>query len=467
MNKKILFVVPIRSRYNVPAIDMGLLYLASAVRRVGWEPQILHCGIEEYSYQKFASFVRSNHFDVIGFKCLSYDFASLQKHARIIRTEQPETTIIMGGPHPSALPRESLESSPDFDFVWHGEGEIGLPMLLERFTEVKAGESKVLREIPGLVWRDAGAVVCNKPVFVEDLSSLGMPAWDLINPLRFPDTTMGGRYVPITTTRGCPFLCTYCSAFTVAGRKIRFRSIDSIIEELKYLIREYGIRKFSIIDDNFTFNNDFALGLCERIKSENLDISWDCGNGVRLDSMTPELVRAMEAAGCYSVSLGIESGSQRILNLLRKRLTLETIREKVALIKSNSKIRMTGFHLIGYLGETVAEIKQTIRLACELPLNKANFSLVMPLPGTEIWYELIKQGLLDPNHVDWNKIYSDTLCFRRPGISQSQLLGLQREAYLSFYLRPRIIKGLVKQVLSSRNMHRALLRKAMSVFFRK
>lgn len=466
MGKRILFVVPIRQRYNVPAIDLGLCYLATAVRRVGWEPHILHCGREKLSYDRFTAFIRSNKFDVIGFKCLSYDFAALQQHARIARTEQPGAVLIMGGPHPSAMPTESLVSSPDFDYVWQGEGEIGLPMLLERFDAVKTRDRTTLREIPGLVWRDSQTIVCNPPAHVQDLDSLGMPAWDIVNPLSYPDTTIG-RYIPIMTTRGCPFPCSFCSAFNVTGRKIRFRSIDAIMEEIKYLIKTYGIRKFSIADDNFTFNNKFALEFCERVQQENLQIQWDCSNGIRLDTVTPELVRAMYEAGCYSVAVGIESGSQRILDAMHKRVSLETLRDRIELIKANSKIKITGFHMIGYPGETIAEFKKTIRFACSLPLDHANFSLVIPLPGTEIWDILIKQELLDPATVDWNDLYADQMSFPRPGIGKKELLSMQRQAYLSFYMRSRIIKGVLEEVHASRNLHRVLLRKAISVIFRK
>jgi len=466
MSKRILLVVPIRQRYNVPAIDLGLRYLASAVRRVGWEPYILHCGKEKFSYRKFASFIRANRFDVIGFKCLSYDFAVLQQHARIVRAEQPGTVLIMGGPHPSAMPRESLESSPDFDFTWQGEGEIGLPMLLERLDEVKVGDKKTLHEIPGLVWRDKQSIICNPPAYVEELDSLGMAAWDLVNPLSYPDTTIG-RYIPIMTTRGCPFPCSFCSAYNITGRKLRFRSIDAIMEEIKYLIKEYGIRKFSIADDNFTFNNKFALELCEQIKREDVHIRWDCSNGIRLDTVTRDLVCAMDEAGCYSVAAGIESGSQRILDAMHKRITLETIRDRIAVIKAYSDIKITGFHMIGYPSETVAEVNKTIRFACELPLDQANFSLVIPLPGTEVWDILLKQGLLDPARIDWNNLYADQVSFPRPGINQRELLGLQRQAYLSFYLRTRIIKGVLQEVLASTNLHRVLLRKAISVIFRR
>ena len=466
MNKRILFVVPIRQRYNVPAIDLGLRFLASAARRAGWEPHILHCGKERFTYKKFASFIQANPFDVIGFKCLSYDFASLQQHARIVRAKQPGAIIIMGGPHPSALPVASLQSSPDFDFAWQGEGEIGLPMLLERFDAVKTGDKNVLREIPGLVWRNSQQIVCNPPAYTEDLDSLGMPAWDIVNPLSYPDTTIG-RYVPIITTRGCPFPCSFCSAYNVTGRKIRFRSTEAIIDELKYLIRTYGIRKFSIADDNFTYNNEFALELCERIICEKLNIRWDCSNGIRLDTVTAELVRAMDAAGCYSVAVGIESGNQRILDAMHKHISLDIIRDRITLLKNNSKIKITGFHMIGYPTETVSEIKQTIRFACELPLNEANFSLVIPLPGTEMWDVLIKQGLLDPTRVNWDDLYADRVSFPRPGIAMGELLKLQRRAYLSFYGRIHIIKGILEEVLSSRNLYRVLLRKAISVIFRR
>lgn len=466
MDKRLLLVVPIRLQYNVPAIDLGLRYLGAAAQRIGWHVEILHCGLERFNYDQFSTFIRTNHFDVIGFKCFSYDFNSIRRHAQIIKAVSPASTILAGGPHPSSLPDLTLKQAPEIDFGFVGEAELSLPMFLERLEDIRIGDESVCAEIPGLIWRNHNSVNVNKSVYVNDLDELGMPDWDIINPTRYPDTTIG-RYIPIITTRGCPYPCSYCGAFNVVGRKLRYRSVSSIIEEVGYLAKKYGIHKFSIADDNFTFKTKFAMDVCEGLRSADLKIEWDCSNGIRLDTVKTELLKAMDASGCYSVAVGVESGSQRILDKMHKKLTLEETTEKIHLIKDKSHIKITGFHMMGYPGETIHEMHQTIKRACALPLDHANFSLVIPIPGTELWDELIRDGAINPDTINWDNLYADCITFHRKGIADEDLLKLQRQAYFNFYTQPRVMMNTIKEILTSRNLYKILLRKAASVILRK
>ena len=174
----------------------------------------------------------------------------------------------------------------------------------------------------------------NPPIFVETLDEFGMPSWDLLRPDTYPLAPHGGFFknypiAPIIITRGCPFSCTYCAGHLISGKKIRHRSIDKVIEEIKVLYYQYGIREIHIEDDNFTFYHDLVYEFCRKLKENHLNISWTCPNGIRLDSLTKELLMAMKGAGLYGISVGVESGSDKILKDMRKSLTKEKIREKL------------------------------------------------------------------------------------------------------------------------------------------
>ena len=186
-----------------------------------------------------------------------------------------------------------------------------------------------LKRIPGLVWQSIAEerVVTNPAGFGTDLDAYGIPAWDLVKPDTYP-SFIWEQYYPVLTTRGCPYPCTYCNTPGLSGRKLRHRSVGHVIEELRFLKQRYGIQRFSIIDDEFTLANKYAIAFSEALIDSGLGLKWDCPVGVRLDSLNRELLRVMEAAGCEAMAVGIESGSERIQGLIKKRVTVETIRER-------------------------------------------------------------------------------------------------------------------------------------------
>jgi radical SAM superfamily enzyme YgiQ (UPF0313 family) len=410
---------------------------------------------ENISYEDFRHFVQDNHFDVIGFQVFSYDLNSVKKHLSLIRTYSPESITVAGGAHPSGDPRGIMKYLPELDYAFRGEAEVSFPMFLDRLEK----RSKDFLDIPGVIFRQNGKIHVNPQMFVEDLDSLPMPAWDLIKPESYPEAPHGAftkefPTAPIIITRGCPFSCTFCAGTSITGRRVRKRSINNVIGELKYL-RGRGIREFHIEDDNFTGYRKLVTEFCERLLEEDLGMSWSLPAGVRIDSLDREILVMMERAGCYSIALGIEFGTQRVIDLTKKSLKLEMVRDKLRLFKGLG-IKTTGFFLFGVPGETLEEMKQTVRFALELPIDRAQFNNFVPLPGSELWTTLMAEDRL--KDIDWDKFFVHDVAYSGGNINAKSLKRLQRMAYLRFYLRSKIMWKLLSEIRSFRHL-RFLLRR--------
>lgn len=417
--------------------SLGLGYLAASVRDNN-EVRILDCIKERIDIPKLEKIVRAGRFDLIGLQCYTFDIKFVKSALDMIKAIDKGIVTVIGGPHPSAEPEETMHYfGKELDFAFRGEAEKGFRYL----TEYLDGKRKGLLDIPGLVWRDKGSVRMNESFFEQDLDSIGMVAWDLIRPDTYPESQHGAFYkkfpiAPIMLTRGCPYDCTFCAGKVISGRRHRKRSIPNAINEVKLLYHEYGIREFHIIDDNFTLDKGYAKGFLNELESLRLDISWALPNGIRMENLDAEFLGQMKRTGLYLVSLGIESGSDRVLGLMKKRLDVDRIREKVKLI-ADSGLDAAGFFILGFPGETKSEIERTIRFSMELGLMRANFFTYLPFPGTESYTDLKKSGEL--NKVNWNKFYFSKAAYSPSGITNKELRWLQRKAFLRFYFRPKVL----------------------------
>jgi radical SAM superfamily enzyme YgiQ (UPF0313 family) len=309
-----------------------------------------------------------------------------------------------------------------------------------------------MSDIAGLVWKDADGVVrANPKGWVEDLDSLAFPAWDLIDPRRYKwgHSFMTSEFpaAPMAMTRGCPYSCTFCGSYLISGKKVRKRSLDNIIEEIRLLHADFGVRSIDIADENFAFDRDFVIAFCERLLREDIGIAWDCPYGVRLDNLDEEVVRLMHRSGCFGLSLGIESGSQRILDSIKKRLKVEDVVAKVRMIKRVSKIKLQGYFVIGFPGETPADIEATIQLACSLPFDMVTFCPLRVTPGTEIYDQLLSTGKIAPA-LDYRGFGHHYFVRSYCSIPDDEMRRLYRKACAQFYFRPRVVLNLLSQVRS-------------------
>ncbi len=448
---KVLLVKPYNlSDHIQPSLGLGML--ASAIRHKH-EVEILDCIKEGVKISRFRERVERFAPQVVGFQTYTFDLDFVKEALRICKEMDAQAVTMVGGPHPSGAPIETMEFFyRDLDFAFGGEAEIGLPLLLERIE--RGTEPKEIKDIPGLIWRQGKRVIVNDKIYVQDLDKLGMPAWDLIHPETYPESQHGAFYrkfpiAPLMLTRGCPFSCTFCMAHLVSGKKLRKRSAEHVLEEMKILYNEHGIREFHIIDDNFTMNKEYAKSFLCKLIDSGLDISWAVPNGIRADTLDEEMLDLMKQSGLYLISIGIESGSDRILELMKKSVTTEEIRKRVKLIR-RAGLEAAGFFILGFPSETKEEMEATIRFSLDMDLLRANFFTYLPFPGTESYQQLLDNDEI--RKVDWDRFYFMNAAYVPGGMTRKQLKNLQRKAFFRFFLRPKILYKNLKSVKSLRHL---------------
>jgi anaerobic magnesium-protoporphyrin IX monomethyl ester cyclase len=467
---KVLLVNPRNARGRnyiiIPNISLG--YLSSATKRRGHEVKIVDCVRDNIGAGELGRRVSGQHYDVIGFSVFSTAVEQVRNYARFVKENANGAIVVVGGAHPTFEPEETMEKIRDADFGFCGEAEIGFPRLLDLLQQTRSPSDKELSHIPGLIWRNKHCLRVNPNQLLPSLDLNPTPDWEGLEPDRFPLAPNGvfsrmSRVAPILTTRGCPYECRFCGSQRIHGETVRARSIDNILKEMEWLRDRYRIFEFHFMDDNFTTDREFALRFCKALRDARLNIFWACTSGVRLDTLDEDLLVAMEASGCYSIAVGIESGSDRVLRDMRKHLTTAMIEKKIALIRRYTKMKITGFFIVGYPTETRSDIEKTISLALKLKIHRANFFNFSPFPGSPIYYELKASGAL--MNLNYDDLYIHTLNYEHPLISQKQLKAFLRSAYLRFYLRPWVLRGVLGEIKSLTQM-KIILKRASAILFK-
>lgn len=461
---KVLLVRPPSFKMPIIIPNLGLGYLAAVLRKNGHTVNILDCAKARMNHRKYRDYLVDEKPDIVGVQMYTCDFTSTKKCIDIAKALNSKILTIAGGPHPSGDPEGTMEIA-DLDYAFAGEAESGLPRLLQH---VQSPNKIEIDSIEGLIHRCNGEIKINKSGCIENPDDIPFPSWDLIDPTTYPVAPHGTfskslPVAPVITSRGCPFQCTYCGVRVNTGRTFRKRSIDNIIEEIKYLQKTYSIKEFHIEDDNFTLDKARVIAFCDKLKEENIKLHWACTNGVRLDTLDKELLQNMESAGCYSLAAGIESGSPRIIDDMKRSETLDTMIGKINLIARETKIRTTGFFMIGYPEETRNDIEKTIELALKLPLHRAQFSNFLPLPGTEIYDRLIRKGEIAPDTLPWDLYQNNRVIYAPKNISPKEMRQLMRKAFAAFYFRPHILFGLLNEIHSI-GQFRTVIRRFFDVF---
>ncbi|TFG01884.1 MAG: radical SAM protein [Promethearchaeota archaeon] len=441
---KILLMMPINRSYIImPSLGIG--YIASVLRETGHDVKILHCLQRNFTFDDFQNYIKNNDFDLIGIQMFSYDETPTRKHIDIIRKFQPDTIIVLGGYHPSGIHEEILKDYPKADFALICEVEIAFPKLLSQLQS----NNPNFQDVPNLIWRKENKIIINPIDIVEDLDTIPFPAWDLMDPRNYPPMPHGGFFksfpiAPIIITRGCPMECTFCASKAITTRRIRKRSIENVIKEMKFLKRNFGVRDFLIEDENLTLLKNFLTEFCETLIKLKMNITWSCPSGVRIDTLDEDMLKLMERSGCHSLAIGLEFGSQRIHDITKKHLSVNKIIEKMKIF-NNSNIKTTGFFMFGIPGETKYEMLQTIGLSKLVNINRAQFNNFMPLPGSELYKELMDKGMKE---IDYDHFFVHDVGYVPDGMTRKMMKNMQRRAYLEFYLRPKIMIGILKEIQS-------------------
>ncbi len=404
----------------LPPLSLG--YLASVLRGEGASVSILDMNALSIPLEKVRGQIESEDYDWIGITCTTNLAGNAYRIAAIAREARPEAKIIMGGVHPTVLPDEVM-SDPNVDLVVRGEGERTVLELLQ---------GKPLKDIQGISYRENDEVVHNpdRP-FIANLDELPFPAYDLL-PVREYVPALGGYKrlpaISVITSRGCSGSCIYCNNYY--GHKVRKRSPDSIIEEIKLLIERYGIKEIYFFDDSFTEKEELVIELCRKMVEHKLDITWSCFARINLVSET--MLRAMKQAGCHHVSYGIESGNEQILRSIKKPMKLDKIREVIAMTHRVGIETLLGF-MFGLPGETEQTMQQTMRFAIELAPDMVIYDITTPFPGTELYKWAKEQGYLKTEN--WSDYDLYTPVMELPTVSEDQIMRYHSIAHRRFYLR--------------------------------
>lgn len=417
---------------------IGLAYIAAVLRENGVDVKILDAKSLNISHKEVFEIIKKENPDFVGITVFTSNLKSVLDMCKGIKELCPSTKIVLGGPH--IHPEHSEIIKNDFvDFCVRGEGEITMPELIN--AVFNGGD---LREVKGITFKDGGKVVVNpdRP-FIQDLDTLPFPARDLL-PMHIYKAFVEGNFTVMTASRGCPFGCHFCSVpqFWHIHRR---RSVGNVLDELEHICEKYKVGFVRFTDEIFLLNKKWVIELCERIVERGLNerMKWSCDG--RVDIVSEELLEAMKKANCSSIAYGIEFGNQRILDLSGKKTKVTQIYNAIDMT-NKAGISAHGLFMIGYPTETKETIEDTINLAKSLNLHSADFSVVAPFPGTQLYEYCKKNNLLrTENWEEFNYSHPEKGIIKLENVTDEELIELNHKAHREFYFRH--VSGRIKQEL--------------------
>lgn len=423
--RRIVFIEPkapnlhIFSRYPLPRL--GPIILGTMMKNRGWDVDIF---VEEFRKIDFDALASS---DLVGISTITS--TAPRAYALADRVREMGIPVIMGGPHVTFLADEALEHA---DYVIRGEAEQTLMAFIDAW-EKREGYSL----IPNLSYRTNGKNVHNpfEPLS-KKLDELPFPDFSL---LRLPKRRMAGfRTIPVQTSRGCPFDCSFCSVTSMFGRKYRFRSTEDILAEL----RRYNDRKNTVFfyDDNFAADRKRAEELLEAMIREKIQFRWT--TQVRADvAKDPELVALMKKAGCYALFIGFESVNAASLKAMKKKQTVEEIAAAIKVLRKH-RIKIHGMFVYGFDEDDWRTVKQTVKFAKKARLNSTQFLILTPLPGSEFYNRMRQENRIQFR--DWALYDAHHVVFKPARFSLFDLQRAQIFSHKKFYSLKEMIKRFIQ-----------------------
>jgi len=446
------------AKFGAVTEPLGLAYIAGMLEKQKIHVAILDAQAEKLSIMQVIDYMRTtNEYTIVGITLLTPMHGVVKRLCDSIKQSFPQILIVLGGPHCTALKEQVLKEIGSADVVCIGEGEITMTAIAGTVNK------NDLQDIEGICYREIDTIVTNKQrPFINDLDSIPPPARHLLPMQKYHLTASrvsGGSYCPtIIVARGCPFSCTYCSR--IFGKSLRLHSISRILSEIQDLISNYRINQLNIEADTLTANKKFLSDLCHGLIESGISkkIKWTCES--RVDTVDEQSLRLMKEAGCWQISYGVETGSQRLLDKINKGTTLAQIEEVFRLTKECG-ITIRGFFMLGLPDETKEESYATIEFAKKLDPLWAQFTLTTPYPGTKMFADLSEKGQIRnynwDNYNTWSGWQGKTdIPFIPEGRSIEDLKYLQKLAMRKFYLRPIVAYRFAKTIHSLQDINKYL-----------
>ncbi len=426
---------PSNAHSHPPFIPLGLAYLGAVAEQAGHQVTVIDCQGEKLNYDTFRQRIAGVPSDVIGVTSTTLLYNSAKTIMETAREIHPNAVTMIGGSHVSFWDENTLNETKSLDVIVRREGEQTFLELLHRIeakknfegvqgTTIRTGEGKILRN------EDRN--------FLHDLDSLPSPAYHLL-PLD-SYRRMGKTIFPIVTSRGCVQWCDFCSTVRMFGRGYRVRSPKKVVDDMEMLHNKYGESQFTFYDDAFTINRQHTLEMCADIKERKLKVEWDCET--RVDAVDKELLEKMRDAGCITIWFGVESGSEKILGKMHKKINRDQVREAFKMTQKTGMMTIASA-VIGFPGETEETAWETINFINSLNPDDIGCYVATPYPGTPMYEEVVKNGWL--RVTDFDKYDTATPTFETPYLSMEKIREIKYKAHQKFYLRPRYVLKMMRR----------------------
>lgn len=427
---------------------LGLLYLGAELERAGYKVKIFDTQIDDWNIKEAAGS------DIVGIYCNTSNYQRSLELAKEIKANF-DVLIVFGGPHVTTRPLEVLNNDC-VDYAVIGEGERTIVeltgVLNNKYPELK------LTDVRGLGFKENGQAVINlKRELIENLDSMAFPARHLVPMNRYKPSPNQYKRLPMTTmmvSRGCPFNCTFCDAQTIWTRRYRVRSVKNVIDEIKQLIEDYGIKEINFWDDVWGLDKQWIKEFCDMVIAEKLDLTWCCE--CRVDTIDREILKKMKRAGCWCVFYGIESLDQEILEAINKRITITQITNTLQWTRE-AGIEIRANFILGLPKETPAKVKKMLKTLCQLNPDYVKFNVLTPYPETVLYKEIQAGKWGKIVDASYDKLTSHFATFLPDGYKNiGELQKIKKYAYRKYYLRLGYILPRLLSIRSFEDLKRYL-----------
>lgn len=435
---------------------LGILYLKAYLqKRTPHQIEVLDANALRMNASSIAEYCAARSYECVGFSATTLGYPYAADAARLLRATYPSMKLIIGGAHAQGDPAGILNDPPGlFDFVCHSEGEFSLELLLKYF-DGQIQEDELL----GWTCRKGENIVTMKsPPVPENLDLFGHPAevipheWVHL----YHEKVLAYRELPmfaVMSSRGCPFQCTFCSTpskfKSLYQGKMRYHSVDWLLEELRILEERHGVKEVNIVDDTFNVDRERVLEFSRRKMDSGLRMSWACNFEANIADF--ELIKAIKDAGCWTIMIGGESGSNRMLSFMRKGVTAEQLVKVCQWADEIGIVTRVSF-ILGLPTETTESINETIRLLCSTNIHFPYFQLYVPLPGSIMYDQLEQYGRIlvkDPRQRSASRVN-----YLPDSISEKELENAYKSIFKKVYFRWRMVRNHLKFIRSWNDIHR-------------
>lgn len=464
---KTLLIYPSRTRHSLP--PLGVAYVASVLRENSFPVKIVDFNSLQNDDDVIPIF-NSYQPDLVGFSVQTNAFDLALVYAKKFKEINPNVIVVFGDPHPSVLPEMILDNS-SIDIYVIGEGEAIFLNLLKSL-EYK----KNYYDVKGIVYKKEGKICKNeREPFIQDLDSLPYPARDLL-PMdvylrNIPPPPLSMPFTHVLAMRGCSFNCNYCQPTNniMWGRAVRKRSPEKICDEIEFIKDKYKLKSLDLSAETFTIDKKWAHAFCDEFKKRKIDLSWV--STARINTVDYELLKKMKSANCLVINPGVESGSQRVLNSLRKGITISQIKDYFKWCNELNLITNANF-MVGNLDDDVESLEETLKLIKEIKPDYLTAYITNPLPGTDLYTEAVAKNLIN---------FEDFSCVNRHNSGNLKLNNLTNEQVvkyrdkiydtyfhmrLGYFLNPKkfyLHKNMIKRIISLRRMRFKAVKKSYNL----